>query len=292
MNILVLGSNGYVGQMMTSSLRARGHSVIGTVRHLSNRDGVAVVSHRGELESMLEANPFDRIVHLPQLTAVDVDWLLEFIDGPRWVVFSSAQVVSRFPAPDTDVALAREAFAESRGAIVLRPTAIFGRGGDRNVSRVARAMARFRVPIVPGDGSSMVAPVHVDDLIDLVDSMPSCPPGVYGLAADEEVPLVELIVMIKEIVALRLPPVRLPRALLRSARRLGPLVGLRADQIERLLEDKVVEQALAKDVLRWAPQPLAIRIEEAVHQALAQRRDPHSRIPKASEPGLVGSPNP
>lgn len=258
---------------MSQSLRARGHSVTGTVRHPTTRDGTAVISHRGELEGLLDARSFDRVVHLPQLTAVDVDWILEFIDGPRWIVFSSAQVVSRFPAPGTDVALAREAFAESRGAVVLRPTAIFGHGGDRNVSRVARAMARFRVPIIPGDGSSMVAPVHVDDLVHLIDTMPASPPGVYGLAADEQVPLLELIVMIKEIVGLRLPPVQMPRAALRSARRLGLIAGLRADQVERLIEDKVIDSTLATNALGWAPQPLAIRVEEAVHQAVDPTRE-------------------
>lgn len=265
---LVIGASGYVGRALTELLPAAGTVVTGT----SRRAGAdRIIAEGSDLDRLLARCHFDQVVLTAQLTSPDMDWLLDRVDGPRWVVLSSAQLASRVPAPATEFALAREELALARGATVLRPTMIFGRGGDSNISRMVRAQRRWRVALQVGNGHQQVQPVHVADLVSLVARHCARPrAGLFGVGGDEPVPTRELLQMVKEVMALRLPVVRLSPSWLRLAWRVG-IPGLRGDQLRRLEEDKTVDIIGTCAAFSWKPEPLGQRVEQAVWEVTGGR---------------------
>jgi nucleoside-diphosphate-sugar epimerase len=258
---LVIGATGYVGRTIVDLYREGGAEVTGTSRRGGTFDPIA---DGVDLDRLLERKNFDQVVLTPQLTAPGVDWLIDRVDGPRWVVLSSAQLASTTPAPGTSLALAREETALARGATVLRPTMIFGRAGDANVSRMIRMQQRWRVTIQIGDGCQLVQPLHVDDLVALLmDHRRQARPGVFGVGGNDRVPIRELVDMVRDLLALRLPVVRVPRQILHLVARLG-MPGVRPDQVRRLQENKIVDTAATCETFGWDPKPLAQRLEQAV----------------------------
>ncbi|MCB0992765.1 MAG: hypothetical protein KDB16_17440, partial [Acidimicrobiales bacterium] len=214
-----------------------------------------------------EAEPF-RVVCLPQLTGNHVDWLVDRVDGPRWLVFSSAQLAAHTAAPGTEVALARQARAVGRGAAVLAPTMIFGGGQDENISRIVRSMRSTHIPTFAGDGSQLVQPIHVDDICSLVAAhlWAEVGAGVYPVGGSEALPVSELIGSIAELLGVRTPALGVPLAALRAGARFASVVGLRPDQVLRLIEDKIVDDTLTRAAFGWEPKPLAHRLEQAVRE--------------------------
>lgn len=259
---LILGT-GFVGSALSEWSRSREINVLQSSRAdgwrgVRVRDGAA-------LDALLATKEFGQIVVLGQLTRPDIDWVLERIDGPRWLIMSSHQVMSSVPAPGTAAALAREELALARGACVLRPTMIFGRGRDLNITRLIAIMKRWRVPLVPGSGDQMVQPLHVDDLCALV----ACHRlqtggGLYAVGGAEALPLRELVGTLAELLGLCLPVVEVPRRAIDLAARFAPLVGLRPDQIKRLTEPRFADNSLVAGTFNWSPEPLGLRLEQAV----------------------------
>ena len=153
---------------------------------------------------------------------------------------------------------------------MIRPTMIYGRGGDQNVSRLTRTTAKTRIPVVMGGGGHFVQPVHVDDIVALVLQHLDLDiaPDVYPAGGAEAIPARELLEMITELLGVRVPPVTVPKAVLGVAAKIAPVVGLRADQVLRLTEDKVVDNTITEAAFGWTPQPLAHRVEQAVAEAV------------------------
>ena len=248
--------------------------MVGLVRKTGSSDPCsAVVTNAAALDDLLNVTEFDQIVCLPQLTNDGVDFLLDRIDGPRWIVFSSAQLDSAVRAPGLDAALARERLAIHRGAVVIRPTMIFGRGGDQNISRLVRSTALMRVPVLIDGGRHLVQPVHVDDVVSLValHRESPVPAGLYPVGGAEVLPARELLIMIAELLGVRFPAVNVPGSALRIAAIAAPLAGLRRDQLLRISEDKTVDTALTTSRFGWEAAPLAHRLEQAVTEVSQSR---------------------
>lgn len=262
MSTLILGT-GFVGSVLAERLRGAGIDVTQS----SRRPGLGdmTVSDGATLDALVGSREFDQLVVVGQLTAPDIDWVLERIDGPRWLIMSSQQVMSSVPAPGTRVALAREELALERGACVLRPTMIFGRGRDLNITRLITILKRCSVPIVPGSGDQMVQPLHVDDLCALVARHAlHLHGGRYAVGGAEALPLRELVVTLAELLGLRVPLVEVPKRAIELVARFAPLAGLRPDQLRRLTEPRLADNCPVSLELDWTPHPLGLRLEEAV----------------------------
>jgi nucleoside-diphosphate-sugar epimerase len=262
LSTLIVGT-GFVGSILPDRLRAGGIDVTLSSRTAGRAD--VTVSDGARLDALDASRRFDQIVVLGQLTGPDIDWVLERVDGARWLIMSSQQVTSSVPAPGTRGALAREELCLTRGACVLRPTMIFGRGRDRTITRLVAAMRRWRVPFVPGPGRQLVQPLHVDDLSDLIARhRRQTIGGLYPVGGAEALPLRELVTMLAELLGLRVPVVEVPQRAIDLAQRFAPLVGLRPDQVERLGEPRVADNTLVTKAFGWSPEPLGLRLEEAV----------------------------
>jgi len=270
MTTLVIGT-GFVGTELALSLHGRGIEVTRT----SRRDGVGdvTVADGVALDRVLGRRQFDQVVAVGQLTGPDIDRVLQRIDGPRWLVLSSHQVAAVAGAPQTRAANAREEVALARGACVLRPTMIYGKGLDKNLSRLIRLMGRWRMPLVPGDGSQLVQPLHVDDLIELiVHHQKVLAGGLYPVGGAEALPARELVGTLAQILGLRCPILALPQWALSLAATFGTLIGVRPDQVQRLREDKIVDLACTIATFNWRPNPLGLRLEQAVMEAIPMSR--------------------
>lgn len=262
---LILGT-GFVGSALSEWFRSRNIDVVQSSR--ADSWGGARVRDGAALDALLTTTEFSQIVVLGQLTGPDIDWVLERIDGPRWLIMSSQQVMSSVPAPGTPVALAREELALARGACVLRPTMIFGKGRDLNITRLVTIMKRWRVPFVPGSGGQMVQPLHVDDLCALV----ACHRlrtrgGLYAVGGAEALSQRELIGTLAELLGLRAPVVEVPQRAIQLAARFAQLAGLRPDQLERIAEPRLADNGPVAETFNWSPEPLGLRLEEAVYGA-------------------------
>jgi nucleoside-diphosphate-sugar epimerase len=121
---------------------------------------------------------------------------------------------------------------------------------------------------VPGDGSQLIQPLHVDDLVDLIAChKKSSAAGLYPVGGAEALPLGELVGTLAQVLGLRFPVVAVPRRALTLAARFGPLIGIRADQVRRLAEPKVVDMTGTMASFDWRPSPLGLRLEQAVMEA-------------------------
>jgi nucleoside-diphosphate-sugar epimerase len=270
MTTLVIGT-GFVGTELAAAMRGRGTDVTQTSR--KEGAGDVTVAHGAALDRLLGDHRFDQVVVVGQLTNPEIDWVLERIQGRHWLVLSSHQVTAMTAAPESRVALAREEVAIARGACVLRPTMIYGKGRDKNLSRLIRWMRRWRLPIVPGDGSQYIQPLHIDDLTELIACHKNASAaGLYPVGGAEALPLGELVTTLAQVLGLRSPVVAVPQRALRLAATFGPLVGVRSDQVRRLSEPKIVDLARTMATFNWRPAPLGIRLEQAVREAVPTGR--------------------
>jgi NADH dehydrogenase len=143
-------------------------------------------------------------------------------------------------------ALVEAALAQSglRHSIV-RPTWIFGGERDVLTNNIAWIMRRMPVFALPGDGSYLVQPVHIDDLARICTDAAS-PTGdlVIDAAGPERMPFRDLVALIRSAVNARSPIVHLPPSLMAvAARGLGLLVRdvvLTPDEIKGLMAGLLV----------------------------------------------------
>jgi len=199
----------------------------------------------------------------------------------RAVFVSTTAVTTGLPARSKAVRLAAEATVRSSGLAwtILRPTMIYGAPGDRNMSRLLALLAtagrafppggRSLLLPVPGGGGRLQQPVHVADVAAAVLSAverPGTAGSCYDIAGPEPVTFAELLHASAAAVGCRarLLPVPLGPviALTRCYERLSSRPKIRAEQWQRLAEDKAFLIDAARRDLGFAPRRLA----EGVHE--------------------------
>src|SRR5262249_41011106 len=130
---------------------------------------------------------------------------------------------------------------------IVRPTWIFGGERDILANNVAWTLRRMPLFALPGSGTYLVQPVHVDDLaricIDAAGSEGG--PGV-GAAGPERMPFRDLVALVRSAVNARSPIVGLPPFLMATAARgLGLFVRdvvLTPDEIKGLMAGLLASQ--------------------------------------------------
>jgi uncharacterized protein YbjT (DUF2867 family) len=147
---------------------------------------------------------------------------------------------------------------------IVRPTMVYGAPGDRNLSRLLAVLARVPVLPVPGGGRHLQQPVHVADVAGAVLSAvgePATAGAIYDLAGPEPLPFAELLRISASAVGSRTRFVPVPLAPLVAAvrcyERLSAHPRIRAEQIQRLAEDKAFAIGDAARDLGYAPRPFA-----------------------------------
>lgn len=175
---LLFGASGPIGRRVLERLLAHGWAVTALSREMQTaREGVDwrrggfpdTIGESAGFDAILSCGPLDLFSH----------WYADTSTGAaRVVAFGSTSVHVKADSPDAaerDLAeRLREGearvsqAARARGAVVtvLRPTLVYGGGGDRSLSRIAALARRHGFFPLPDDALGLRQPVHVDDLAD------------------------------------------------------------------------------------------------------------------------------
>lgn len=273
---LVFGGSGQIGRPLLALLRQDGWEVLALSRR-ERADAPGLRWLRGDfdapgalpakVDAMLSCGPLDRFARWYARSGVAC---------ARVVAFGSTSVevkqASRDPA-ERDVAarlragedaVFEAATARGAAATLLRPTLVYGVGGDRTLTRIAAIAARWHRFALPRDATGLRQPVHADDLaraaFDALDAAAAHRRG-YDLPGGETLPYRE---MVARVLAALQPPATLhllpPRAFA-STLALAHAAGIARDfggaALARMRQDLVFDATPARRDFGYAPRAFA-----------------------------------
>jgi len=270
--ILVTGATGYTGRFLVPALVEAGEVVCCLVRPSSDRqylDALKVESRVGDLdrpESIQDAFAgVKKVLHLAHIryTPVLCQCLTASIE--HVVLVSSLWGMSQIPSALVDQVRAGEAYAVKWGLphTIVRPSMIYGPGNDRNLSRLAAFVRRWRWLPVFGSGEYLQQPVYVEDVVQAIQRAMAKPPigAVYAIAGAQAISYNALIDQVGAAIGVRPLKLHLPvkwvLAGLWGLQRLGLGIAMKREQILRLQEDKSYSIEAAQRALDYAPLNLA-----------------------------------
>lgn len=156
------------------------------------------------------------------------------------------------------------AWAEANGIewVILRPTLIYGLGRDRNISEIARFIARFGFFPLLGAAQGLRQPVHVEDVANAcAAALQSARAGnhAYNLSGAERLPYREMVARIFRVMNKPERFVNIPLFVFRSViaclRVLPQFRNWSAAMAERMNADLVFDHADAMRDLGFSPKP-------------------------------------
>ena len=281
MRLLVTGGSGFLGGYVLDEAARRGHEVVALARSEAAAEAVTArgakpltgdLGDPAQLPGVFAAADCEALVnlaslgfgHAPAIVAATRSAGLD-----RAVFVSTTAVTTSLPARSKQVRLDAEQQVRNSGLAwtILRPTMIYGAAGDRNLSRLLRVLARVRVLPVPG-GRHLQQPVHVADLADAVlnaAERPAASGMCYDAAGPEAIQFTDLLRAAARAVGSQTRFVPVPLAPAIAAARGYELISkrprIRAEQLQRLAEDKAFQIDDAVRDLDYAPRPFTKGIQ-------------------------------
>ncbi len=272
-SVLITGGTGYTGRRLLQRLVATGQHVRVLVRGTSDvallPPQVEIV--RGDLEDVSSLGSalvgVRSIFHLAHvrfsanlLQAVSLD--AKSHDAvEQIIVVSSLRALSRIRSVTVDEVLAAEATVAAAGVpwTILRPSMIFGEGDDRNISRLVERIRRGAW--IPGIGGGCLhQPVFVDDVVAAILAsavLPVARGRIYAIAGARALTWDELVTTVGDILGksprvLPMPAGAVAR-LLALIETTGLSLPIRAEQVQRMLDDKAYDITPAREDLGYRP---------------------------------------
>jgi nucleoside-diphosphate-sugar epimerase len=326
MRLLVTGGSGFLGGYVLAEAARRGHACVALARSTAAARTVAArgatplvgdLDDGEALAGVFASTRCDALVNLASLGFGHAPAIVGAAVGAgldRAVFVSTTAVTTALPARSKAVRLAAEESIRSSELTwtILRPTMIYGAPGDRNLARLLVLLARARraprpggprslggLPLVmpvPGGGRRLQQPVHVADLAGAVLAAverPATAGACYDMAGPEPLTFAELLRASAAAVGCRVRLVPVPLApviaLTLGYERVSRRPRIRAEQWQRLAEDKAFPIDAAARDLGYAPRSFAQGIrEEAAALALASSPVPLPASP-SSPTAIQGS---
>jgi uncharacterized protein YbjT (DUF2867 family) len=268
-DVLVTGATGFTGRRVVAALVAAGHRVTAFVRPSSDpavASALGVPTATGDLgapETLRAALAGKTALvhvaslgfgHAPGIVAAAKDAGIA-----RSVFFSTAAVHTRLPSATKPVRLEAERLVLEGGigAVVLRPTMIYGAPGDRNLERLVRFVARRKIVPIPGDGKGLQQPVHVEDVAAAAAKAlgkPELAGRAFDLPGPEPMTFEAMVRMVARVLGKSRWFPHVPAFLFR--------VVASQEQVARLAEDKSCDPRPAGDAFGHAPRPFEQGITE------------------------------
>ena len=278
MKLLVTGGSGFLGRYVLDEAARRGHQCVALAR--SDAAARIVAGHGAEpvggdlgesagLGEVFAAARCDALVNLASLGFGHAPAIMAAARAAgfgRGVFISTTAVTTSLPARTRQIRLDAEQLIRESGMnwTILRPTMIYGAPGDRNLSRLLTLLQQVPVLPVPGGGQHLQQPVHVADLARAVLAAverPAAAGTTYDVAGPAPLTFTELLQISARAVGsrARFVPVPLAPAVAASRcyERLGRHPRIRAEQLQRLAEDKAFAIDDAARDLGYAPRSFA-----------------------------------
>ncbi len=189
----------------------------------------------------------------------------------RAVFFSTTAIFTTLNAPSLRIRLeAEKAIQSSRlDWTILRPTMIYGSAGDRNIEHLLRWLRRFPIFPVFGSGEHLMQPVHVEDAaraaLDTL-AVPSTVHKAYAIAGANALTYNELIRAAGRALGKKAWILHLPSSpaitMLKAAEKTGLRLPIRAEQVQRLAEDKAFDITPARTDFTYTPRDFASGVRD------------------------------
>ena len=271
------GAAGLAGGEIVRAFVHEGREVVGLVRNPSRRPQVPPGA-RVELVDCADPAALDRVlvdgdilvhvagIHLAEsLARVDHLSALE-----RLVVVSSASVLSpRHPMASRYEQWEELVMKARPDAVLIRPTMIYGSERDRNVHRVVLFARRLKFLPLFGSGRGLIQPIHYEDLARIVVRAADSIVGrALGAGGGSRVSLEQAGRLIFASLSLPTRLLRFPIVpALAAARGWDRASGQRtAEKLERLEEDRVVDNSALLQLLAIGPRPFEVGLQDLVHR--------------------------
>ena len=284
--VAVTGALGFVAAHLVPRLLAGGSRVIGVAR--PGRDTTALERLGVEVRRAQLSVPdgLERafagaasVVHLAGMALVPgMIPALERCEVRRGVFVGSTGIYTRLVSPGAEAKRIGESRLRDSGIayVILRPSMIYGTPRDRNLVRLLRWVRRVPLVPLPGGGSTLQQPVHVEDLCSAILAgleRPLAARRAYDVGGPEALSLATLVrhsarAMGRAVWLLPLPlaPVH---AAARAARTLRLPFPVSPEQVLRLRESKAVDITAARADLEFDPRPFEEGIEAEARAVLA-----------------------
>lgn len=180
--ILVIGATSQIGDFLLPKLLAANIEVHAVTRK-TPPESTVIQWHQGDVwGAAFVTGDFDAIIHIAYLGGLPVfldrmppmsslKQVIGFGSTGRFTKDTSANERERATAQNLTEAeddVAEWCKAHQCAWTILRPTLIYGRGTDGNISTIVRFIRRFRLFPLIGDGSAQRQPVHAEDLAQVV----------------------------------------------------------------------------------------------------------------------------
>lgn len=278
MRVHVTGASGFLGGHVVPLLVSHGHDVTAlcrsakaaaTVEALGAQPLAGDLDDPASVDDAFSASHADGLVNLASLGFGHAPAIVAAAEesGMTRAVFISTTGI--FTHLDTRSKATRRAAEETvmssaLGWTILRPTMIYGAPGDRNMARLLRLVSRSPVVPLPGGGQRLQQPVHVEDLATAVVSALEADTAVgkiYDVAGPEPLTLRQVVASAAEAVGRSPKLVTVPLGpAIAAAKAYEKVAGrprIRAEQLERLAEDKAFDISAARGDLGYDPRPFA-----------------------------------
>lgn len=153
--------------------------------------------------------------------------------------------------------------------VILRPTLIYGRARDRNITEIARFVRRFGFFPLLGKGDGLRQPIHVEDVAAMclaASTSPGAAGRAYDISGGETLPYHEMVRRIFAVIHRQPRILRIPLVAFRVALAVLHLFPRyrhwSAAMAERMNRDLVFEHADAARDLGFSPRPFRLTPED------------------------------
>lgn len=268
---LVFGLTGMVGEGLRAQWRAGDPALLGVSRRPPADDG-AVRWLAGALPGPVEVPATAAIASLGPLDAFAA-WFEASGQAPaRVVALGSTSVHGKAGSPDpaerelvlrlreAEARLAAACAVRGSALTLLRPTLVWGRGRDRNLSRLVGLARRWRLLPVPRGARGLRQPIRADEVAAAVLAALRAPapvPGVFDLPGGETLPWGEMVARCLRAGAPGARLLRLPDPVFRAGLRLLGRRSPGAGVLARLDQDLAYDPAPVRAALVWHPGPFS-----------------------------------
>jgi len=292
MKVLVTGATGFTGSYVVQKLINRGVHVTCLVRPSSDTRALCgTEAHlvRGQFEDAGTMNSAlqgaDALVNIASLGFGHAPGIVRATQESgvtRGVFISTTAIFTSLNAPSRAVRLQAEQCIKESGLeyTILRPTMIYGSSRDRNMSRLIRCLHRWPVIPVFGAATNLQQPVFVEDVAEAVTSALLSNKTVrrcYNISGADALTCNEVIDSISRLLNRRVHRWHLSSKasikLLQICERLGLKFPIRAEQVQRLNEDKVFAHEDAVRDFGFGPRHFTDGIRAEL-QEMGLARDP------------------